>query len=196
MKMLAHLPEGLSGMRVRFQRTTDARFYAGWVIETESKRLFVRPGRSEGMLSGDRYMVELYAKNYNLLFEATLDEVHGEEASLDLTGTIRSIAPREPVRLQMTDAMCRVHIQGDPFLAQVIDVSPGSLALNSPRPLKPAMVFTLTIETWAGAIDGEGRVIYCKDEPNRPEPFRVAFTFDPHTRAGQTLWAKLFDAAS
>lgn len=201
------------GTRVRLQRYRDARTLHGWFVSLTSGDLSIRVDDPRPFAPGDTFLVEGYGRTGQLSCQAVIpnDSVEflqpaelavrqvGNTLQLATTGSVVGLQIVSPIRYSNRTERVRIRVEdlmaclGDPALnlwREVIDVSPGGIAVRSPQVLEPMARLPFLVPTVIGDVTGQAIVRYCRQAGNSAGMARVGLEFMEMGRIEQGRWQK------
>lgn len=182
--------KGFINTRARFQRISDAKFFAGWVRDFNISSIIVALSTDAELCPGDRFMFEVHGHHAGASFPAELMVVSGEEYLFSIPQQLRLTTPREEARVFVNEIAGI--IQGDLVEVDilVIDVSQKGAGVLAPTPLTVGEKVMLSVETEQGSVQCAGEVRYCRADKAWGQ-YRAGLLLDDMGRVERAKWAKL-----
>lgn len=182
--------KGFINTRARFQRISDAKFFAGWVRDFNASSIIVALSTDAGLHPGDKFIFEVHGQRAGATFPAELMVISGEEYLFSIPQQLRLTTPREEARVFVKDIAGI--LQGDLVEVDVVvlDVSQRGAGVLAPTPLTVGDKVTLTVETAQGSVNCTGEVRYCRADKAWGQ-YRAGLLLDEMGRVERAKWAKL-----
>lgn len=187
-------PNLTSGTRVRFQRLSDAKLFAGWVSGISEHHISIRSSGPTPVSPGDRFMVEVFGHGRNLQFEATLASALEEALELEVAGAMRETVSQEPVRVAVADLPCTLTWPGGQTNAEVVDISLAGLGLNSREEVPRGTKVGLEVRLPAGTVQCDGEIRYCRADKERGSSYRLGVLITYIDRINRARWWAQFES--
>ncbi|MBX3117938.1 MAG: PilZ domain-containing protein [Fimbriimonadaceae bacterium] len=209
-----------NGVRARFQRLTDNRFFVGWVQSFYANQIVVR-GSTDSILSpGDNFYFEIHGLNAMATFTARLtsfDEldvlknanfqfVQGADtqvisvAELDfefeITSQVRYARPVEEFRLMVNKMTAQFQCKGNNHDVTVTDISTGGLGLVSEGGFEVGDTGEVAIFSEFGVIRSEVEVRYSIRDPKSLTAYRNGVKILNMARIDVAKWNSLLTNSS
>ncbi len=209
-----------NGVRARFQRLTDNRFFVGWVQSFYANVIVVR-GSTDAILSpGENFYFEVHGLNAMATFTAKLssfDEldvlknanfqfVNGADtqvisvAELDfefeITSQVRYARPVEEFRLMVNKMTAQLQAKGKTHDVTVTDISPNGLGLISEIEFAQGDKGEVTIFSEYGVIRTDVEVRYSMRDERSLTAFRNGVKIERMSRIDSAKWNTLLTSSS
>lgn len=201
-----------TGVRARFQRLSDCRFFTGWVQEVYGDRLQVRAYPETLLVPGQAFHFELFGQENVAAFQAVLQSstemevyrtgISPEEHELRkqiatasesvfefrLTTVIILRGTMEEARTLTRAARVWVRTSELELSGTMVDASASGLGvlLESPVPVDEPV--HLRIQTHHGEVACGGQVRYCRKDAHVPGSFRAGIRITAMERVDRARW--------
>lgn len=208
MSRITHLD--FIGTRARLQRLTDAKILNGWIANLNDQIVDITATTVAQLHKGDQFQIEGFGNRISVSFTAVLGEVEYLEAGpklqvdgevkpslrnpmkvslkMRIATQIRYGSSSEAVRVKVDDLPAQVVYKGARLDAVVIDVGKNGVGLVVPAAMEPGQTVQLMVGTSTGPIKTTADVRYCREEPDRPNYFRVGLMFLDLGRVERPKW--------
>lgn len=201
-----------TGVRTRFQRLSDCRFFTGWVQEVYGDRLQVRSYPETMLVPGQAFHFELFGPANVAAFQATLQnavemDVHREGISQQefelrkkiatasesvfefrLSTVIILRSSEEEARTLTRAARVSVRFGDNELCGTMVDASPTGLGVLVESPLPIGEPVHIRITTHHGEVACGGQVRYCRADSHIPGSFRAGFKITVMERVDRARW--------
>jgi hypothetical protein len=183
--------------RARFQRLSDAKFFAGWIKEFTSEHVFVHCSDAPTVEKGQRFLFQVHGAQESAMFEAVLQDARTHDLQMEVVGAIRFLPPNEDMRVFVDGISARMKSKTIDIEALVMDVSSRGVGLLLQSKLERNQDVELTIHSPQGAVTCQARVKYCRPDTKRPDLYRAGVMLHDLSRIDQARWNRLLlpDAA-
>lgn len=181
------------GTRARFQRLSDAKFFAGWVRDFSASAIIVTLSSGAPMEPGDEFVFEVHGRSSHASFPAVLSMVSADEFLFNIPQPMRLLTTTEEARVYVQD-MAGV-LRGDCLELDVvvIDVSRHGAGLLAPIELRAGERVTIQVDTPNGVVSCHGEVRYCRPSRKHYGHFRAGLLLDDMARIEKARWLNLVD---
>jgi hypothetical protein len=183
-----NLQSGFQNVRVRLQRTTDARFFSGWMRQITADGAFVDLIVDEEIEVGDEFYANATGKDQSIAFAVKCVLKQATLISLKVSGPVTAMAPTEPARKFVSGQEITLSLYGVDIVAKVTDVSLTGMGLISAEPLKRGEQVKFMMQSPIGLVRGEAEVRYSKPIPYG---YRVGLKVTLVGRIEQAIWNRL-----
>lgn len=177
--------------RVRFQRLSDAKFFAGWVRDFSTADVLVRVKGELPVRVGDMFMFQVHGNGASAIFRGTLSVVNSENLSFSIPEPIKFLAANEEMRVTLEGITGSVTTKDTVLDAVVMDVSSKGIGLLVPESLPRGSDIQIKLDTAQGSVDCSGEVRYSKPDPMVPSQYRIGVQLYPLSRIDQARWNRL-----
>lgn len=182
--------------RSRFQRISDARFFAGWVRELNASSIILTIAEPGDMQPGDEFMFQLNGRDSGALFPATLAMSSGEDYLFNIPEPLRLTTPCEEARVYVQDVSGILHGDSRELDVIILDVSRKGAGVLTPLPVSAGERVVLTIDTPGGSVNCAGEVRYCRNDAKVKGHFRAGIMLDDMGRIERARWARLIGGSN
>jgi hypothetical protein len=193
MQQAVERTESYSNVRVRFQRLSDAKFFAGWVRQMSDEELVLDFGGSDWFELGTKFYATVNGVESAAHFPAELANQSPGFMTLRITGGIRYTKPTEEARRSVVGLNGVLHMGQVQIDVQIQDVSlkgfGGIIEGNLPR----GTIIDFDVDTQFGAVIGKAEVRYCKQESKDSMRHRIGLRIQQMGRIETARWQRLSD---
>lgn len=204
-----------SGVRTRFQRLSDCRFFTGWVQDVYGDRLQVRAHPETLLAMRQSFHFELFGPDNIAAFQAVLQNSSGMEVyragispeELQLRKKIATASESvfefqltTVVILRNTDEEARTLTRAARVLVRtfegessgtMVDASPNGIGVLLDTKLQNSEAVQLQIQTHHGEIACGGQVRYCRPDALIPGSFRAGIRITLMERVDRARWQRI-----
>ncbi len=192
----------------------DARNGAGWVRCVERRSLVVTTAHEFPVSAGEDYRFEVFGCKHLVEFHAALvtagmpvlrkhdDLWFDVEASssfpmeLRLTSMPRYLDSTEAPRFLVNYLPAKVQVDGQQYVADVVDVARHGVALRTPLAIPRGAWVMMEIETVYGKVRAAGRVCYSNAPRDLTARRRVGVEIPQMSRLDGAKWTKLLESGA
>lgn len=207
-----------NGVRSRFQRLADSRFFVGWVLTFYSNLIVVR-GMTDAILTpGEEYYFEIHGVNAMATFTARLkkfDEldvlknanfhfVHGADTQVisvgeldiefEITSQVRYSRAVEQYRLLVNKMTAEFECKGKVHEMTVADISPGGMGLIGETSFSMGDKGVVRVFSEFGVIHCDVDVRYSIRDPRSRVAFRTGAKIANMSRVDEAKWTSLLSS--
>lgn len=204
-----------NGVRTRFQRISDCRFFSGWVQDTFGDKILVRSSPDVALQNGQIFQFDVYGPELVGTFRARLDYggdlmEMGENESreeFEMRQRIMAAADVEYEFTIVTDISARPSIEEARYLTQIckavvetdsgtvegsmIDASTSGMGLLLPNLLQKKSKVVVRVLTHVGEVKCVAEVRYCRADKQLIHTFRVGLKIDEMDRVDKARWSQI-----
>ena len=185
--------ESFINVRVRLQRLTDAKFFAGWVRTLSDSEIVIDFAGQESFEIGSKFFVTINGVHTAAVVQASLDSQNGGFLTLRFDGTLKYLNPTEAVRRLVTGLSGVVSIDGAEIEIQISDVSANGFGALVDGTLTQGNVVELEIDTPFGNVQGKAEIRYCRQDTKDSLKHRIGVQFVQLGRIETARWNRLTD---
>ncbi len=179
--------------RVRLQRLSDAKFFAGWVKDFSRADLVVRTAEPLPVTPNDVFMVQVHGHTSTALFRAVLQHRFEHDLHLAIPEPVRFLTANEPVRISVQGLTATITANGEAVEAKVVDLSARGAGLVTTSEFTRGDKVAVSFSTPLGIVECTGVVRYTKPEPAEDGYFRVGLELDDLGRIEHARWNRLIE---
>jgi hypothetical protein len=183
--------KGFINTRARFQRMTDAKFFAGWVKDFSMSSIHVSLAYDANLEPGQQFMFEVHGHSVAAVFPAELSVVSGDDLVFSIPQPLRLVTPNEEARVYVRDVTGILKGETMEVDVLVVDVSKKGAGVLAPMPLAAGERITLELDTLQGPVICCGEVRYCRPDSREWGQFRAGILLDDMGRIERARWARL-----
>lgn len=204
-----------NGVRARFQRLSDYRFFAGWVQDFFGERILLRATPDVILFTGQEFQFDVIGPQYSATFRARLEygsdfglfNPNAEKEEFELRQRImvaadvefefvilKEISLRESTeeaRYAMQSAKALVTHEGRSINGTVLDASTKGLGLALEEQVPADANIELKIETHMGEVKCQAQVRYCRPDRQLQNNFRTGVSIVSMDRIDQARWNRI-----
>lgn len=204
-----------NGVRTRFQRLSDCRFFSGWVQDTFGSRILVRSSPDVALQNGQIFQFDVYGPELIGAFRAKLEyggdlmEIEKDESKeqFEMRQRIMAAADVEYEFTIVTEITARPTIEEARYLTQIckaildtetgeidgsmIDASTSGIGLILPNPVQKKSRVTIRIATHVGEVKCTAEVRYCRADRQIPFSYRVGLKIIEMDRVALARWSQI-----
>lgn len=221
MSMTTSSPRDFNGVRTRFQRVSDCRFFTGWVQNFMGNSIIVQGSTDVVINPGQEFLFQVFGANSTAIFTARLNSidemdlvkkaefvfVEGSNAQVmsvsemdfefEVTSQIRYSAATENVRRLVTTTSATITPEGkDPIEIMVADVSVGGIGFISDVEFVKGSTCKVEIYSEYGVIVAHAEVRYSRPDKKNLSSFRTGVMFQGMSRIDEAKWRRLLPRAA
>ncbi|MBX3120314.1 MAG: PilZ domain-containing protein [Fimbriimonadaceae bacterium] len=219
--MAASSPRDFNGVRTRYQRLGDCRFFTGWVQNFMGNNIVVQSSTDVVLTPGQEFLFQIFGANAMAIFTARLRAVdsidmvknaefvfvEGTNAQVmsvtemdfdfEITSQIRYSRATESVRRLVTTTCATITIEDQsPIEVMVADVAYEGIGFLSGEKFEPGAKCTVEIFSEYGVISAEGEIRYSRPDPRNLQTFRTGIQFAEMSRIDEAKWRRLMPRAA
>jgi|CXWL01.1.fsa_nt_gi hypothetical protein len=220
---MSRLSQGLSvdaqkeftGVRTRFQRVSDYRFFTGWVQDFFGERILVLSSPDVVLMTGEVFQFEVFGQEAIASFQARLE--FGSDFGLYDPNTTKSefemrqrvmaaadiefefvitnpVTQRKAIEearhlTQASKAM--VCVDGNTTEGTIVDASESGMAIVLPEKLQVGRQSEIRLTTHLGEVHCNAIVRYSRVDKQFPNNFRTGFHIEFIDRIDRARWNRL-----
>ncbi len=198
------------GTRARLQRLHDAKILNGWINNFNETIVDITTTTVSVLNKGDQFQVEGYGNMISVSFSAVLGEIEVIQSGpklelasdiqpsmrnpvkvalkMKIATQVRFGASTESMRVRVNDLLAQITYKGARLDATVVDVGKNGVGLVAPAKLEQGHTVSLNVLTSLGPISTTAEVRYCREEPDKPNYYRVGLMFLEMGRVERPKW--------
>ena len=185
--------ESFNNVRVRLQRLSDAKFFAGWVRTLSDSEIVIDFASQEVFEIGSKFFVTINGVHTAAVVQGTLDSQNGGFLTLRFDGTLKYLNPTEAVRRLVTGLSGVVSIDGAEIEIQISDVSANGFGAIVDGTLTRGNIVDIEIDTPFGNVQGKAEIRYCRQDVKDSLKHRIGVQFVQLGRIESARWNRLTD---
>lgn len=182
-------PRAFLNTRVRFQRLSDAKFFAGWVKDFSAGGILVRTSPSAAVAVGEKFMFQVHGGDASAIFKGTLTIAGADELCFSIVEQIKYLGVNEAVRLLVDGMSGVIETSGGPIEMLVVDVSSKGLGLVCHTQLERGTEYNMHLDCAQGPVSCVGEIRYCKADASGQ--YRIGVLLKEMNRVDQARWQRL-----
>ncbi len=205
----------LTGVRTRFQRMTDCKFFTGWVQDFSGQRILVLSSPEVVLTTGQEFQFEVFGRETIASFQARL-EFGSDSGFCSLNATVSesimkkrvlaaadfefdfaiSSAVKQRKATEEARQLIKVleaHIVSElaKIEGTVVDTSDSGMAIVLSEKLQIGRRFDVCVETRLGQVQCEAVVRYSRANRQVPNNFRTGFQIESIDRVNRARWNQI-----
>jgi hypothetical protein len=185
--------ESFANVRVRMQRTSDAKFFSGWVKTLSEREIMLEFASSEWFSPGTRFFLTANGLESTALFPAEVIQQTSGLIRLGIVGPVKFARPTEEARKSMIGLTCIMHIGEVEVEMLVHDVSAKGMGGTIDGAVARGRVIDFDVDTPHGSVIGKAEVRYCRQEGKDTLKHRIGLRILSMGRVETTRWLRLSD---
>ncbi len=219
--MAASSPRDFNGVRVRFQRVADCRFFTGWVSNFMGNTIVVQSSTDVVISPGQEFLFQIFGAQAMAVFTAQLSSVdsmdlvknasfvfvEGSNAQVmsvtemdfefEITSQIRYSPTTETVRRLVTTTSAIVKVEDyEPLEVMISDVGPQGIGFICHEQFERDAACEIEIFSEYGVITANGVVRYSRPDRQNLQTFRTGIRFDAMSRVDEAKWKRILPKAA
>jgi hypothetical protein len=183
--------ESFVNVRVRLQRLSDAKFFAGWVRTLTDNEIVINFAGAEVFEIGSKFFVTINGVNTAAVVQATLEVQSNGFLNLKYDSNLKYLNTTEAVRRLVTGITGTVDIDGAEIDIQISDVAANGFGAVVEGTLTKGSIVDLDIDTPFGNISGKGEIRYCRQDAKESQKHRIGVQFVQLGRIETARWGRL-----
>lgn len=178
--------------RARLQRLSDMKFFSGWIQEISHVETVVRFKKPAAPIErGDEFSVEVAGKEQTAVLIASVKDIQGDIARLDVKRGPALLPKKEAARVSMFGYPGKVQFEGSEFMFTLVDVSESGLGVMMAADVPKDSEIDFEVTTPLGSVVGKGLVKYCRADDDSPDRKRVGIQLTQFDRIERARWNQL-----
>jgi hypothetical protein len=183
--------ESFINVRVRLQRLSDAKFFAGWVRTLSDTDIVIDFANQDEFEIGSKFFVTINGVHSSAVVQATLECQSSGFLTLKYDGVLRYLNTTEAVRRLVTGLSGTINIDGAEIEMNISDVSVNGFGAVVDGSLTRGSIVDLDIETPFGNVTGKAEIRYCRQDTKNSLKHRVGIQFLQLGRIETARWSRL-----
>jgi PilZ domain len=188
--------ESFINVRVRMQRLSDAKFFAGWVRTLSDSEIVIDFPNQEEFQLGEKFFVTINGVHSAAVVQATLENQSIGYLTLKYDNTLKYLNTTESVRRLVTGLSGTIHIDGVEIEMQISDVSANGFGAVVDGTLARGTITNIEIDTPFGNITGKAEIRYCRQDTKDSLKHRIGLQFVHLGRIETARWSRLTEDGS
>ncbi len=185
----------LLGYRILLQRTTDAEVFSGWVEFASDHELRITPTYDDFELEpGQKFNCAVTYQFATAHFQSYVTASNPREIRLMIEGGITLSSTDEDPRIRRV-MRCEMSLDDAETEVEIVDVSNGGLALQSPVPIERGSKVSLRIPLKPMPLIVMGEVRYTVPNDDG-QSFRAGVFFQNHDRITRGRWRQFIQQSA
>jgi len=193
----SHVLRSFLGSRVEVKVASGEPSAYGWLKASPLDAVTVNLAVEPKFAVGDPVEIQLSSKTSSVKIKAIVLKLVGKEATFTLPKLIRIDPPLEITRKKPDiPVTCTFRSPSDDleYPAEVIDIAPRGIGLKAQEPLEKDSLVNFQVVTPSGPIFLTGTVVYCTQEVDSLDSFRIGVKFARLLRVDKARWTRLLAA--
>lgn len=183
--------ESFVNVRVRLQRLTDAKFYAGWVRTLSESEIVIDFSGPDEFEPGTKFFVTINGVQAAAAVQATLEGQSAGFVTLRYDTALRYLNPTEAARRQVTGLTGVLRLDGTEIEMQVTDVSTKGFGAVIDGAMPRGTILEVDVDTQFGNVTGKAEVRYCRQDMKDSLKHRMGLVFVQLGRIETARWSRL-----
>lgn len=183
--------ESFINVRVRLQRLSDAKFFAGWVRTLSDNDIVIDFSSGQEFENGSKFFVTINGVHTSAVVQATLENQSAGFLTLKYDNTLRYLSTTEAVRRLVTGLSGTVIIDSAEIEMNINDVSINGFGAIIDGTLARGSIIDLDIDTPFGNVTGKAEIRYCRKDAKDSLKHRIGVQFVHLGRIETARWNRL-----
>lgn len=188
--------ESFVNVRVRLQRLSDAKFFAGWVRTLSDSEIVVDFAGPDWFEIGSKFFVTINGIQTAAAVQATLESQSPGFMTLKYDGALRYLNPTEAARRQVTGLTGVIRLDETEIEMQITDVSTKGFGAVIDGALPRGTICEIDVDTQFGNVSGKAEVRYCRQDTKDSMKHRIGFLLTQLGRIEAARWSRLTEEGS
>lgn len=183
--------ESFVNVRVRLQRLSDAKFFAGWVRTLSDTEIVVDFPGPDAFELGSKFFVTINGVQTAAAVQATLVKHSPGFLTLRYDGALRYLNPTEAARRQVTGLTGVIRLDETEIELQITDVSSKGFGAIIDGSLPRGTFVEIDVDTQFGNVSAKAEVRYCRQDTKDSMKHRIGFLLLELGRIEAARWTRL-----
>ena len=183
--------ESFINVRVRLQRLSDAKFFAGWVRTLSDNDIVIDFTGAQEFEIGSKFFVTINGVHTSAVVQATLENQSTGFLTLRYDNTLRYLSTTEAVRRLVTGLSGTVVLDSAEIEMNISDVSINGFGAMIDGTLTRGAIVELHIDTPFGNVTGKAEIRYCRKDAKDSLKHRIGVQFVHLGRIETARWNRL-----
>jgi len=188
--------ESFVNVRVRLQRLSDAKFFAGWVRTLSDTEIVVDFAGSDWFETGSKFFVTINGIQTAAAVQATLETQSPGFMTLKYDGSLRYLNPTEAARRQVTGLTGVIRMDDIEIEMQISDISTKGFGAVIDGSLPRGTIVEIDVDTQFGNVTGKAEVRYCRQDAKDSMKHRMGLQLVQLGRIETARWSRLTEEGS
>ncbi len=183
--------ESFINVRVRLQRLSDAKFFAGWVRTLSDSDIVIDFATGQEFEIGSKFFVTINGVHTSAVVQATLENQSTGFLTLKYDNSLRYLNTTEAVRRLVTGLSGTVIIDSAEIEMSISDVSVNGFGAVIDGTMNRGSIIELDIDTPFGNVTGKAEIRYCRKDSKDSLKHRIGVQFVQLGRIETARWNRL-----